>query len=332
MDLSSANTEAFIQLHRFHEHLNRTIKTLVIGLGLASEAVQENRPQESIRQLLYDRDWLWGGMPDWNEPDALIDEARRDIGQTGVVRAFSAFDFFLDSIEADLASWAHRLLSTDQRGLPKRAKESPPPIEDETESADRLVGFYDRLGVGRDGIEFIWPVYRYFRLARDCIVHRRGVASRASAELSNSSQISEAIKGWATYTGEMNNIELLSLEEGQEIAFTHRQALLASSVIRLIALDINRICLAKLGAAGVVFLTARRLFIDRPPSLKVLSFRSVENAMHGILGDRYRITGLIAAETRQIMRELDIWPLCNKRLKDLKRIQITNPTTDLLAP
>jgi hypothetical protein len=110
MDLSNANTEAFIQFHRFHEHLNRTIKTLVIGLGLTAESVQRGRSAESINQLLRDQGWLWGGMPDWTAPGELIDEARRDIGRTGVIRAFSAFDFFLDGIDADLASWGHRSL------------------------------------------------------------------------------------------------------------------------------------------------------------------------------------------------------------------------------
>jgi hypothetical protein len=314
MDLSNANTEAFIQFHRFHEHFNRTIKTLVIGLGLTAEAVDQGRSASSINDILYDRGWLWGGMPDWAAPGELIDEARQDIGRTGVTRAFSAFDFFLDGIEADLASWAHRLThQTDESAVGPVARP-----DDESDEADRLVGFYRRLGAPRSNIQFLWPVYRYFRLARDCIIHRRGIASQAAAEASTSEAIVTAVGEWIKRTGELNPVDVPSLNAGENIAFVHRHAILASSVLRLIAIDLNTIALSRLGAEGVVFLTARRLFFDKPPALPIVSTKSVQHAMHGALADRYRVMALTAVETRQLMRDLDIWQPCNRRLLAFK--------------
>jgi hypothetical protein len=321
MDLSNANTEAFIQFHRFHEHLNRTIKTLVIGLGLTAEAIEQGRSASSINDLLYDRGWLWGGMPDWRDPGELIDEARQDIGRTGVTRAFSAFDFFLDGIEADLASWAHRSSHRIDDGAVTLAANS----DDESDEADRLVGFYRRLNAPRSNIEFLWPVYRYFRLARDCIIHRRGIASQAAADASRSEAIVAAVTEWTKRTGELNPVDVPPLNAGENIAFVHRHAILASSVLRLIANDLNTIALVRLGVEGVVFLAARRLFFDKPPGLPILSTKSVQHAMHGALADRYRVMGLTAAETRQIMRDLDIWQPCNRRLTLLKEAQDRTP-------
>lgn len=36
-------------------------------------------------------------MPDWTNPRVEIEAALRDNGQAGVMRAFSAFDLFLDA-------------------------------------------------------------------------------------------------------------------------------------------------------------------------------------------------------------------------------------------
>ena len=83
MELSGANTEDSLQFHRFHEHLNRTIKISVIGLGVLSEAIQTGRTEKEIDALLHNQGWLWGGMPDWTDPIGLIEEARRDIGRSG---------------------------------------------------------------------------------------------------------------------------------------------------------------------------------------------------------------------------------------------------------
>jgi hypothetical protein len=46
-----------------------------------------------------------GALPDWNVPHAEVGLALRDLGQGGVIRAFSAFDLFLNELEAELTSW-----------------------------------------------------------------------------------------------------------------------------------------------------------------------------------------------------------------------------------
>ncbi len=77
-----------------------------IGLGLLADEIDAGTPAEVIKARLYARPgWLWGGMPDWINPTAELDAALRDIGQAGTAKAFSAFDLFMDEIEAELTSW-----------------------------------------------------------------------------------------------------------------------------------------------------------------------------------------------------------------------------------
>src|SRR5689334_11458875 len=103
MDISAANTEASFRFHRAHERLNISIKVQMIGLGLLADEIDSGSQPAELKERLYRRKgWLWGGMPDWTNPRSIITAARRDIGQAGVVRAFSAFDLFMDEIASDL--------------------------------------------------------------------------------------------------------------------------------------------------------------------------------------------------------------------------------------
>ncbi|MHA0328672.1 hypothetical protein [Sphingomonas melonis] len=168
MDLSGANTEAILRFHRFHERFNRSIKVQAIGLGLLADEVDAGTPAETIRDRLYARpDWLWGGMPDWTNPRVEIDAALRDIGQAGVVRAFSAFDLFLDELMAELTSWR------DFSGATPLDAADMPSNDDEPGDTDRVERIYTRLRASRA---------RGFRTSGRCmsISGARGTASRTA--------------------------------------------------------------------------------------------------------------------------------------------------------
>lgn len=115
-----------------------------------------------------------GGMPDWTNPRIEIDGALRDIGQAGVVRAFSAFDLFLDEVMAELTSWR------DFSGATPLDAPDTPSNDDEPGDTDRVQRIYTRLGPSRARISDVWAVYIYFRRARNCIARasRRAAWSR----------------------------------------------------------------------------------------------------------------------------------------------------------
>lgn len=222
MDLSGANTEAILRYHRFHERFNRSIKVQAIGLGLLADEVDAGTPAETIRDRLYARpDWLWGGMPDWTNPRFEIDAALRDIGQAGVVRAFSAFDLFLDELMAELTSWR------DFSGATPLYAADPPSNDDEPSDTDRVERIYARFGASRARISDAWAVYVYFRRARNCIAHREGVASRSLVEAYAAPELAPTLDRWIARTGDMTAPALVAVQEGEQIAFSHRQSIAA---------------------------------------------------------------------------------------------------------
>jgi hypothetical protein len=253
-----------------------------------------------------------GGMPDWNDPASLIDEARGDIGRSGVLRAFSAFDLFLTRIEADLSGWNARSqsLSLEEEGDVQIDE------NEDNEDADRLSRFYRRIGESRAAIEFAWPIYRYFRLARDCIVHRQAIVSHALEELQNSSDLKTAIENWpAGVGGERLSVPTQSFEI--TLPFTHKEAIIASTVLRLIGKHINALAVNRLGINGVVYLAARRALLDRTLQIHDRNTGSALALVNWVLSDRYRVIDVNPSETRAILRELGIWEQCLRTYESL---------------
>jgi hypothetical protein len=308
VDISSANTEASLRFHRFHERLNLSIKVQMIGLGLLADEIDQKAPAEELKEKLYRRKgWLWGGMPDWPNPDTIVLNARRDIGQAGVVRAFSAFDLFMDEIAADLARWT------------AFSKQDPAPASDADEEADRVARFYRSIGGTSAAVRFLWPIYLYFRFARDSIVHRDGVASRALVECYQDWTLANALSKWIKRTGEMTAPEVIPVTAGELIDINHRHAISASSVLRLIALDINRQALHLLGARGLVYLAACRTLLDDQPIVDISGYGSMLRAMNAILSDRYRVKKVSERATAEALRELAITKSCASRFFQIKK-------------
>ena len=162
--LAGANTEASLRFHRFHERLNRSLKTQVIGLGMLKDAIDKGETRDGIKEILYAQNDLWGGMPDWGRPQELIDEGRLDIGRAGVVRGFSAFDLFLDNLSAELESYGRfRGAKPKPKGrLP--ARQGGDGTDDGAAAAEAgLTRYYERIGADLDGVKFLLPLYVYFR-------------------------------------------------------------------------------------------------------------------------------------------------------------------------
>ncbi len=316
MDLSSANTEALLRFHRFHERLNRSIKMQTIGLGLLADEIDAGTPEKAIKHKLYERPgWLWGGMPSWLHPKDEVEAALRDIGQNGTIRAFSAFDLFLDDIQAELTSWR------DFSGELKMRAEVSDATTNVDSDADKVDRFYQRLGATRKRISHLYAVYRYFRNARNCIVHREGIASRALAESCAASDLAPTLECWEDQTGDLAAPLLVPVEEGKQIGFTHRQAIAASSTLRMIAIDLSQLAIQQLGERGFVYRAARRAFFECPPLPETLEMTSMVATFDEVMNNRYRVRAYESDEALGILRELGLTKKCSARFGDIKKSQ-----------
>lgn len=320
MDISFANTEALLRFHRFHERLNRSIKVQAIGLGLLADEIDAGTGAEEIKRRLYARPgWLWGGMPDWNKPDEELEAALRDIGQGGVARAYSAFDLFLDEIRAELTSWLDFSRNSAIHAPALDATALSDTDADKNADPDRVVRFYEGLGAKSARISHLWCVYRYFRIARNCIAHREGVASQALVEAQSVPELVSTLEHWVQRTGEMLKPELVSVIEGAQIAFTHRQAIAASSTLRLIACDLAKVVIHQLGERGFVYLAARRAFFDTVPLPEAIAMTSMVKTFNEVMTNRYRVRSYNENEALSILRELGLTKKCSARFAAIKK-------------
>lgn len=311
MDVSTGNTESMLRLHRFHERLNRSVKVQAIALGLLADEIDTGVTAAALKKRMYARGRLWGGMPDWSGAKDDVELALRDVGQGAVVRAFSAFDLFLDELIAELTSWA------DFSGREPLAAANGDSANDK--NVDRVEKVYAQLGANRSRVSDVWAVYIYFRRARNCIAHREGIASRSLVEAFDAPELQPTLDRWVDRTGEMTAPALMPVTFGQPIKFTHRQAIAASSVLRLIALDLGRLAISHLGEAGFVYLVARRAFLDDPPLPETATKASMVKAFNFMMSDRYRVRDYRQEEGLRALRAIGLTKRCSARFAEIKK-------------
>jgi hypothetical protein len=300
VDIDNANTEALLRYHRFHERLNKSIKVQIIGLRLLADAIEDGRPFRQIKDSLSKNNEFIGSMPDWTNPMDLVRSARLDIGRAG-----------MDEITAAVNRWRdfRELVPTSHKSSKRKAAD--------TGDVDRLEKVYHALGAKLQDIEFLRPVYKYFRLARDCIVHRDGLASAALADQSVSSDVDTAVARWVKETGEQRPPDILRLLKGENIEFSSLHAVSSSSILRLIALDLNRQVVQHVGKSGLVYLSAYEAFFAPEPLLDELTGRTMLRALNNLLSNRYRAKRVTEVDTAGMLRKMGLTKRCSKAFRDI---------------
>lgn len=266
MDSSNAQMPAFLRFHRFHEDLNRRLKVGVIGLGVLADSLASKAHNfNSIKDLCYSRGDLWGGMPDWTDPQGVIEDAKNDLGAAGVLRAFSAFDVFLEQLGGEIQAYTERNKRTRQPAPGTASKVQAEAEEDDEDPKIRLTRFYSRYGWDQQGILDFVPLYTYFRQMRNCLAHADGEVKPALAAVSTSADVAAAERSWnRRYRGKSAPASRTQIV-GKTLDVRHRDAILASSVLRDIADDLNRKAVSLLNADGLIYLVAHRAIRDSAP-------------------------------------------------------------------
>lgn len=321
MNLATANTDAFRGFHRFHERLNRTIKATVVAFAVLEREIARGAKKSELDMVTIHAGGLWGGMPDWTDPPGLLAEARKELGAGALVRCFSAFDLFLERLLAELSSWAEfQRKGTEASSKSKRGRvviEKAASTGDETD-VEKISRTYARLGWPTKALDFFLPVHRYYRLCRNCIAHRDGLASAALAEASVNQAWQVTIDRWKSVTGEESLPRLKTYAPGAQVVVDHRDAILASSLLRRIAHDMNELALRALGPEGLVYMAARETLLANPPTIGASTGRSPIAVIHAALGFDYRVSDLNDAETIALLQRLNIWKPCLKALDEMR--------------
>ena len=317
MDITRANTRAFTHYNSFHELLNRSVKTAAVSLIiLKDDIVKSRRSIAAIKGECYELKTLWGGMPDWSSETAAIDAiglAQHDLGASGVVKAFSAFDVFLETLEGELNSWKSFSRSKGCEEATSATKVNPegdgdcPPADatEETEPNARLLRFFERHGWGVGDVEYLLPIYTYFQLLRNCVAHTDARVTPALQASSQAKKWNASIAEWKKKTTDLTMPIPHELLAGSRIKITYKEAILASSMLRMLAWSMSRRAVASLGETGVLYVLISRILKERATDL--VGGKQHLSRLHHHLKFVYRIDKLTIADTKERLQELDLW-------------------------
>jgi hypothetical protein len=317
VDLSKANTQAFAHFNSFHERLNRSVKTAAVAyIILEDDIAKGRRSVASITRECYALRTLWGGMPDWNNDANAIEAvhlAAHDLGAAGVIKAFSAFDVFMETLDGEINTWKSRSMS---KVKPRRTSEArtsdakgggcpQDDAADEAEPNTKVLRFFERQGWDTGDVGYLLPIYTYFRLLRNCVAHADARATPALQAASQADVWKRSIVEWDKKTTDLTLPTPLVLTAGTEITITYKEAILASSMLRSLAWNMSRRAIALLGETGVLFVLVSRILRDRTGGL--VGGKQHLSKLHHHLKSVYRIENLTIADTTAKLKELKLW-------------------------
>ncbi len=303
MDLSKATLPSGQRFHRFHEHFNRIIKTNAIALTSLRVDIKLGKSLLDIKKKFQDNsERPWGDMPDWKNTKDIIEQTLNDVGGNGVFRVFSAFDLFLDELQAELDSYSDYLKADDAsievlEGLNTKAE------------TDRLFKFLEKKRWTLRNEKSIKPVYTYYLISRNCLAHRNGLASEQLAKIGISEELKSSTKTWKK--------PVQKWEQNELIKFTHRDAIFACSILREIALELNSLAIKDIELKGIIYLIAKNHFL-REDSIKAIKNMNDFYSYFQIMLTNQRIFGLEKTPIKIILDELGLRKQCSAHFEKLK--------------
>jgi hypothetical protein len=181
MNIKGANTEAYYRFFRAHEDLGSNIK---LAYGALHAISQDEKPMTSgrTRNLIFlpTGGEPWGNNTRWRSVRARIPNVRQLISGMGLVLAASAFEDFLTNVHSERTRFFD---FTRKQKSPEQAS------EEGNEDRERLRLLFNSLEWDISPIEYLLPLYDYFVIVRNCVVHRSGRASPALVEKAESSAL-----------------------------------------------------------------------------------------------------------------------------------------------
>ena len=208
MDLSRAVSEPIKSLVAFHNEFNDNVKLTFGALAYVGAQHDVLGTEQALRVILPTGGEPWTAR-EWRNLEQSIKDGACFITELGLVRAASAFEDYLTGAKAELDR-AARVTATGAR-----EKEG---------TLARLIGL---LGIDVNSMADLSQMVQFFDVARNCVVHRSGRASKQLTELAHSASFAATLKRWPRRTGKWQ-ISVPSVKEGSAVEWLPRHAIMAS--------------------------------------------------------------------------------------------------------
>lgn len=183
MDTTNFKTKGYARYQTSHESLNKFVRFAVIAVdNLQNESQTESDLTNKMAKLMVAAGEKWPATS-YAEPFAELKQTRLKITQSGIMWVYSAFDVFLSHIE----------------GLCANNQEPDDSVTTaETTDSVKIFDLYKKYGWNKKELDYLLPLFSFYTLARHCIVHNMGKATKQLNNVLNSEEFKNAIVTWPT--------------------------------------------------------------------------------------------------------------------------------------
>jgi len=163
MDTSFFKTKGYARYQASHESLNRYVRFAVIAVdNLRNESDIESDLTDKMAKLMLSAGEKWPATS-YPQPFEELKKTRLKITQSGIMWVYSAFDVFLNHIE----------------GLCANNQEPDESVNTaETTDSVKIFDLYKKYDWNRKELDYLLPLFSFYTLARHCIVHNMGKATK----------------------------------------------------------------------------------------------------------------------------------------------------------
>lgn len=252
-NLAKANTNSLKSFIHSHEDFANLSKVGGVGLAILKDEITNGAPSSSLWPRINSISEPWGTEPQFSE--VIVERAYTEFANLGIAKSFSSFDKYLVDIDGELVSFSS--FGNHGSSVPME------PLENEGDDLDSprvsLAKIYERHSFDPLGIDFCLPVFSYYQSARNCIVHRDGLASRALAKSATAEALGATLTDWVKLTGEYGPLKLKLFEQDDAISLDYFDSILCYSVLRRLAQDIDKQAINRMGIDGLTFRAVRHM-------------------------------------------------------------------------
>ncbi|MEB8434550.1 hypothetical protein OO007_20090 [Cocleimonas sp. KMM 6892] len=316
MDISNANTEPFLGYHLFHENINVNIKILSASLHSTIKTIDQSKDPDKLGKLITEADASWNNPPIKSFGEITTEQILSSVSNFGIIASYSAFDDFLNGIEAEIARYKSFSDEETNIDITKSANEK---TKDEDE---KIINIYERNNWDTKNIKNYLPTLKYFRLIRNCMAHRD---SKSSEKLAICSKSEELMSSFNKHIKNKTINVLPSFSINDEIIIDPKLSIFYSHLLREVASDINSKTVSILGVNGLLNMAFYHLFKEHK-SVSTNAYRRPQTVWNTILHGRYRMR--LKDDTEAIQKaknikilvkngneETDLWKECIKQFE-----------------
>lgn len=297
IDISKAQLEPFRTYHFFHEGININLKTISSSANFFVEACRNDETQ--LGEEITKAHPSWGSSPVSQMTEEVEAGLRSAVSDYALISVFSAFDDFIVQTKAEInrSSAADEAIEHDQN-------------DEESDSLDRAFKMFRRYSWNFKDIETYNFFVSYFRLCRDCVAHRRSLASSALSSLSQSTELQQKVRPHL----DSRSTNLPQFETEEKVVLDPAQVLLCSHFLREIASAVNRKTIDMLGVEGFLRSVAYHSMFSSEP-VRTNAYTSAQAVLNTALTNLYRARIPDRHSAVQALKEIDLWYQYLKKFK-----------------